>query len=226
MISISNLSKDFGEIKVLKNINLNIKPFEKVAIIGPSGSGKTTLLRCIKKLEKKFHGKIDVETGLKSVGFVFQSFNLFPHLTVEENLSYAPLKVSRIAKQKVKEKVNEISDALSIRYKLNNYPKDLSGGQKQRVAIARVLMMDPKIILFDEPTSALDPEVILDLVNVISMLKNQTVVVVTHHIAFAKKIADRIIFMDQGEIIEDLKVEELHMTKSFRVKTFIETSLC
>ncbi|MDM5296251.1 amino acid ABC transporter ATP-binding protein [Peribacillus simplex] len=217
MIKVENLKKSFGKNEVLKNINAIIAPQEVVVVIGPSGSGKSTLLRCINQLETITGGQIFIE-GLDTtdkkvninkvrteVGMVFQHFNLFPHKTVLENILLAPLKVRKISKEQASQRGIELLKKVGLAEKANAYPDSLSGGQKQRVAIARALAMEPKIMLFDEPTSALDPEMVGEVLEVMKQLAKEgmTMVVVTHEMGFAKEVGDRVIFMDEGYIIEE-----------------------
>ncbi|AMM91791.1 peptide ABC transporter ATP-binding protein [Peribacillus simplex] len=217
MIKVENLKKSFGENEVLKNINAIIAPQEVVVVIGPSGSGKSTFLRCINQLETITGGQIFIE-GLDTtdkkvninkvrteVGMVFQHFNLFPHKTVLENILLAPLKVRKISKEQASQRGIELLKKVGLAEKANAYPDSLSGGQKQRVAIARALAMEPKIMLFDEPTSALDPEMVGEVLEVMKQLAKEgmTMVVVTHEMGFAKEVGDRVIFMDEGYIIEE-----------------------
>lgn len=234
MIKLENLSKKYDKNYALKNINLEFKAGETVAIIGSSGSGKSTLLRCINRLEQPTSGcvfidneKLTAKTARKlclQIGMVFQNFNLFPHLNVRDNLTYAPLNVLNISKKTAGERAKDLLTKFGLINKLQALPGGLSGGQKQRVAICRALMMEPKIMLFDEPTSALDPEVIKDIVDAILLLKNQmTMIVVTHHLKFAKAIADRIIFMDHGIILADQKAEDFFKKpSSHRARLFLE----
>ncbi len=232
MITVKNVSKQFGEIEVLKEISLKIKKGEIVSIIGPSGSGKSTLLRCFNDLEKI--GKGEIEIGEKEnknpieLGMVFQNFNLFPHKTVLENIIEAPIVVNKIKKQEAIELGEELLDKVGLLEKKDAYPSQISGGQKQRVAIARALAMKPHIMLFDEPTSALDPELVKEVLHVISDLakENMTMVIVTHEIAFAKKISHKIIFMDEGKILENTTPEELFLSpKNPRIKSFLQKIL-
>ncbi|WP_028987820.1 amino acid ABC transporter ATP-binding protein [Thermicanus aegyptius] len=217
MITFENVNKYFGSFHVLKNINLNIEASEVVVIIGPSGSGKSTLLRCINGLETINNGVLIVdgvqvnnkETDLnklrRNIGMVFQHFNLYPHKTVLQNIILAPTKVLGMSRQEAESLAKLYLEKVGILDKINVYPSQLSGGQQQRVAIARGLAMKPKAMLFDEPTSALDPEMIGEVLDVMKTLAKEgmTMVVVTHEMGFAREVADRIIFMDQGEIIEE-----------------------
>jgi len=216
IISIRNASKFFGELKALNNVSLDIHTGEKVVIIGPSGSGKSTLLRSINRLEAIDRGTItvagrdidapgnDINALRMDMGMVFQSFNLFPHKTVLENLTMAPIKLKKIPRAEAEQQAMALLKKVGIEEKSSVYPVKLSGGQKQRVAIARALAMNPKIMLFDEPTSALDPEMIGEVLDVMVTLAREgmTMAVVTHEMGFAREVADRIVFMDQGEIVE------------------------
>jgi len=219
-VRIVDLHKSFGNLKILRGIDLDIKHKEKIIILGPSGGGKSTILRCLMGLETIDKGEILVENDpyitcakkgnninkkiQQQVGMVFQSFNLFPHLTVLQNLILAPVKVKSVPKEKANEKSMELLKKVGLEDKTNEYPSRLSGGQKQRVAIVRALVMDPKIMLFDEVTSALDPELVGEVLDVMVDLARggMTMLVVTHHIRFAKDVGDRIIFMDGGKIVE------------------------
>lgn len=217
MIRIENLNKYFGEKHVLKNINLEIREGEVVALIGPSGSGKSTLIRCIDYLEEPdsgdiyINGKNIVQSGKEidkirqNIGMVFQHFNLFPHKTVLENITLAPILTKRMTKKEAENKAIELLETMDLLDKVNEYPGSLSGGQKQRIAIARSLAMEPDIMLFDEATSALDPEMVGEVLKVMKDLaeSGMTMVVVTHEMAFAKEVADRVIFMAEGEIVEE-----------------------
>ncbi|MTI71533.1 MAG: amino acid ABC transporter ATP-binding protein [Firmicutes bacterium] len=210
MIKINNVYKKFGELEVLENVTIDIKKGEIVSVIGPSGSGKSTLLRCINKLEDINLGNICVDgkkidkSISKKVGMVFQGFNLFPHKTVLENVIEAPIIVKKLKRKKAIAIADKLLKKVGLTDKKDVYPSKLSGGQKQRVAIARALAMEPEVLLFDEPTSALDPELIGEVLNVIKELANEdiTMVIVTHQMQFAKEISDRIVFMDEGKIIE------------------------
>jgi aspartate/glutamate/glutamine transport system ATP-binding protein len=217
MIRLEGIDKHFGHLHVLKNINMSVAPGEKVVIIGPSGSGKSTLIRCMNLLEKPSRGKVVVDgidiTANKasvnkvreSMGMVFQSFNLYPHKTVRENLTLAPILLKKVSKNEAAETGMAYLERVGLKDKANAYPSQLSGGQQQRVAIARALNMHPKIMLFDEPTSALDPEMIGEVLDVMIGLAKEgiTMVVVTHEMGFAKEVADRVLFMDEGVILEE-----------------------
>ena len=240
-IKITNLNKWFGvDFQVLKNINLNINKQEKVVICGPSGSGKSTLIRCINALEPFQTGKIiinnvELDDNVKKiekiradVGMVFQQFNLFPHLSVLENCTLGPIWVKNIPKKTAEEIALRFLTKVKIPEQANKYPRQLSGGQQQRVAIARSLCMSPKIMLFDEPTSALDPEMVSEVLDIMVLLAQEgmTMICVTHEMGFAKKVADRIIFMDEGEIVEE-NTPKLFFTKpkSERTKFFLKQIL-
>lgn len=237
MINVKNVSKTFGRLTVLNNISMKIKKGEIVAIIGPSGSGKSTLLRCMNLLETPTSGKIfiddaditdkgtDIMAIRQKVGMVFQHFNLFPHMTVMENMIYAPTKVKKMSKSEAEDKALKLLSQVGLSEKAAVYPATLSGGQKQRVAIARALAMDPEVILFDEPTSALDPEMVKEVLNVIKSLAGTgiTMVLVTHEMGFAREVADRICFLDGGQIIEDdTPAVFFSKPKSARAKEFLE----
>ena len=222
MIVIENLHKAFGEVEVLKGVNLHIKPQEVVALIGPSGSGKSTLLRCMNYLEEPTSGKVTVagtpldgEANInkvrEEVGMVFQRFNLFPHMTALENIMLAPLKVKKISRAEAEKKARELLQRVGLADKADNYPSQLSGGQQQRVAIARALAMEPKVMLFDEPTSALDPEMVGEVLDVMRALAKDgmTMAIVTHEMGFAREVADRVLFIDGGGILEQGTPEEL-----------------
>ena len=217
MINIENLSKNFGNLKVLKNISTTINKGEIISIIGPSGSGKSTFLRCINKLEEPTEGHIyiddmdlmdkntDINKIRERVGMVFQHFNLFPHMTVLENLILSPTIVKKETKEEAEKYALYLLQKVGLSDKANSYPNQLSGGQKQRIAIARALAMKPEVILFDEPTSALDPEMIKEVLDVMRNLAKEgmTMLIVTHEMGFARNVGNRILFMDNGEIIED-----------------------
>lgn len=215
MIKIKGLNKFFDHHHVLKNIDLEVKEGEKLVIIGPSGSGKSTLIRCINHLEEPTSGQVEIEGQLltkknktqvvrNTSAMVFQQFNLYPHMTVLENLMLAPIKLQKVPKSEAKEMALQYLERVGLSEKKDAYPQNLSGGQQQRVAIARALATKQKIILFDEPTSALDPEMVQEVLDVMIKLseENITMVCVTHEMGFAKQVADRVIFMDEGTIIE------------------------
>ncbi|HJF32534.1 MAG TPA: amino acid ABC transporter ATP-binding protein [Sporosarcina psychrophila] len=223
MIQVKNLKKSFGELEVLKDINVEIQEREVVCVIGPSGSGKSTFLRCLNRLEDITAGHVvvdgqditdtkrDINKIRENVGMVFQQFNLFPHMTVLQNVMLAPMKLGKGDKNTIEKKALELLAKVGLSDKAKAYPGELSGGQKQRVAIARALAMDPKIMLFDEPTSALDPEVVGDVLAVMKQLaiEGMTMIVVTHEMGFAREVGDRVIFMDGGFIVEENVPEEL-----------------
>jgi polar amino acid transport system ATP-binding protein len=235
VISAKNLKKRYGQLEVLKDISVNVTEGEVLCIIGPSGSGKSTFLRCLNGLEEIQAGSItilgqelvnnkDINKLREEIGMVFQSFNLFPHLTVLQNMLLAPLELKKMNKAEATEKALSLLDKVGLKDKKDVYPDTLSGGQKQRVAIARALEMNPKIMLFDEPTSALDPEMIQEVLDVLVGLskENITMVVVTHEMGFAKQVADRIIFMDDGQIIEEAPPKEFFLNpKNERTKSFL-----
>ncbi|MBZ6490360.1 arginine ABC transporter ATP-binding protein ArtR [Bacillus subtilis subsp. subtilis] len=240
MIKVEKLSKSFGKHEVLKNISTTIAEGEVVAVIGPSGSGKSTFLRCLNLLEKPNGGTITIKdteitkpktNTLKvreNIGMVFQHFHLFPHKTVLENIMYAPINVKKETKQAAQEKAEDLLRKVGLFEKRNDYPNRLSGGQKQRVAIARALAMNPDIMLFDEPTSALDPEMVKEVLQVMKELveTGMTMVIVTHEMGFAKEVADRVLFMDQGMIVEDGNPKEFFMSpKSKRAQDFFRENI-
>ena len=240
MIKVENLQKNFGKLEVLKGITTEIKEGEVIAVIGPSGSGKSTFLRCLNLMETPTGGaiwikgeeitapKTNVLAMRQNVGMVFQHFNLFPHKTVLENVTYAPVKVKKMTKDAAKKEAMDILAKVGMAEKANEYPGQLSGGQKQRVAIARALAMKPEIMLFDEPTSALDPEMVKEVLEVMKSLANSgmTMAIVTHEMGFAKEVADRVLFLDGGVIVED-SAPELFFTspKSQRAKEFLQKVL-
>ena len=219
MITIKNLKKTFGELEVLSGIDEHIEKGEVVVVIGPSGSGKSTFLRCLNLLETPTDGeifidgekindpKVDVNKIRQKMGMVFQHFNLFPHLTILNNVTLAPVLLKKMTKEKAKEKALELLATVGLAEKADAYPAQLSGGQKQRVAIARALAMEPEIMLFDEPTSALDPEMVGEVLDVMKGLANtgMTMVVVTHEMGFAREVGTRLLFMDQGVVMESGK---------------------
>ncbi|WP_088072924.1 amino acid ABC transporter ATP-binding protein [Gottfriedia luciferensis] len=240
MIKITDLNKSFGNVHVLKGITTTIEQGSVVAVIGPSGSGKSTFLRCINLLESPSAGTIwmdEIEiTNPKNnimkiredVGMVFQHFHLFPHMTVLENITYAPINVKGMSKSKAEDNAKKLLEKVGLLEKANVYPPKLSGGQKQRVAIARALAMEPKIMLFDEPTSALDPEMVKEVLEVMKSLAHtgMTMVIVTHEMGFAKEVADRILFLDEGKLVEDsTPIELFTRPKSDRAKLFLEKVL-
>ncbi|MCD6138912.1 MAG: amino acid ABC transporter ATP-binding protein [Deltaproteobacteria bacterium] len=240
MIKFINVNKWFGNLHVLQDINCHIAPGEVVVICGPSGSGKSTLIRCINRLERVQEGEIIVDgmslmdrktdiTQLRAeVGFVFQQFNLYPHMTALENVTLAPIKVRKMKKEEAEAIAMKFLTKVGIADKAASYPSQLSGGQQQRVAIARGLAMKPKIMLFDEPTSALDPEMINEVLDVMKTLAKEgmTMVVVTHEMGFAKEVADRVIFMDEGRFIEANTPEEFFShPKSKRTRVFLSKIL-
>ncbi len=215
MIDIKDLRKSFEDHEVLKGINLHINPKEVVVIIGPSGSGKSTLLRCMNMLEEPTSGKVvvdgielngeaNINKAREEIGMVFQRFNLFPHMTVLQNITLAPMKVRKISKEEAEKTAMELLKQVGLADKAGAYPPQLSGGQQQRVAIARALAMKPKVMLFDEPTSALDPEMVKEVLEVMKSLadKGMTMAIVTHEMGFAREVGDRLLFVDDGQIIE------------------------
>ena len=236
MIQVKNLHKSFGKAEVLKGIDIHVKTGEKVVVIGPSGSGKSTLIRCMNLLEKPTSGtiiidgvditqpKAPINKVRQEIAMVFQDFNLYPHKTVLENLTLAPIKVQKIDRKTAETSGMEYLERVGLAEKANAYPTQLSGGQKQRVAIARALNMHPNIILFDEPTSALDPEMIQEVLDVMIGLADAkiTMVVVTHEMGFARQVADRVIFMDDGEIVEEGTPEHFFLDPEHdRTKQFL-----
>lgn len=239
-IAIKNLQKAFGYHEVLKSIDLDVKEGEVVCIIGPSGSGKSTLLRCINGLEHFNNGDIlvdhqnitdknlNINDYRANIGMVFQHFNLFPHLTVRENITLAPLRLDGKSAEVANKMAEDLLHLVGLDDKIDEYPNSLSGGQKQRVAIVRALAMDPSVMLFDEPTSSLDPEMVGDVLNVMKNLaeKGMTMVVVTHEMGFAREVADRVIFLDGGQIVESAHPDELFtQPKNNRTKTFLNQIL-
>ena len=240
MISVKNLSKNFGDLQVLKNVSLDIQKGEKVIIVGPSGSGKSTLLRCLNLLEIPTSGNIifdntditdkkcDINRIRRRMGMVFQNFNLFPNMTVLENISLAPVMTKRLSKAEADKKAKSLLERVGLSDKANAYPSQLSGGQKQRIAIVRALAMDPDVMLFDEPTSALDPEMVGEVLEVMRELaeNNMTMVVVTHEMAFAREAGTRVLFMDEGNILEDASPKEFFENpQNPRLKEFLSKIL-
>ena len=223
MVHVENLKKNFGKLEVLKDISVDIAEGEVVVLLGPSGSGKSTFLRCLNQLEIATAGKIlvdgndvtdkhiDINKVRENIGMVFQHFNLFDHKTVLENIMMAPVELKKMTKEEAKEKAMQLLKRVGMDSKADCYPSQISGGQKQRVAIARALAMNPKIMLFDEPTSALDPEMVGEVLAVMKELASEgmTMVVVTHEIGFAREVADRVIFMDDGYIVEQGTPQEV-----------------
>lgn len=239
MIEIKNLHKSYGHVEVLKGVDVSIEEKEVVVIIGPSGSGKSTLLRCMNYLEEPTSGDItvdnmkldkhaDINKIRENIGMVFQRFNLFPHMTVLENIVLAPTKVLKISRDEAISTAMDLLQRVGLKEKANSYPSQLSGGQQQRVAIARALAMKPKVMLFDEPTSALDPEMVTEVLDVMKSLANQgmTMVVVTHEMGFAREVGDRVLFVDEGRIIEEGTPKEIFENpKQERTKLFLSKIL-
>ena len=239
MIEIKGLCKSFGDHEVLKGIDQNVEEGEVLCIVGPSGSGKSTMLRCINRLEEPTAGEIYIDGELVNegnidsmrtkMGMVFQSFNLFPHKSVLDNLTIGPINVKKADKKESEEKAMKLLERVGLAEKAGEYPRNLSGGQQQRVAIARALAMDPEVMLFDEPTSALDPEMVGEVLDVMKSLAKEgmTMIVVTHEMGFAKEVADKVIFMDGGYIVEQgtpddvLNHPQMDRTKDFLSKVLI-----
>ena len=241
MIETKGLTKHFGKLKVFENLDVTVKKGEVLVIIGPSGSGKSTLLRCLNHLEVPSGGSVLIEgkilnikdkkhlrNVIEKMGMVFQNFNLFPHMTVLQNVMEAPITVKNENRQVVMERAKRLIAKVGLSEKEEEYPSKLSGGQKQRVAIARALCMEPDIMLFDEPTSALDPELVGEVLNVMKDLAKEgiTMVVVTHEMGFAREVADKVIFMDGGKIVEEAAPEEIFINpKEERTRVFLEKIL-
>ena len=240
MITVKNLEKAFGDLQVLRGINQHIKPGEKVVVIGPSGSGKSTFLRCLNLLEVATGGQIffegeeitDPRCNIDKVrcrmGMVFQQFNLFPHLTVLENITLAPVRTKQMSKEEAKEKALQLLNRVGLPEKADVYPKQLSGGQQQRIAIVRALCMNPDVMLFDEPTSALDPEMVGEVLEVMKQLAHEgmTMVVVTHEMGFAREVGDRVLFMDEGLVVEEGTPKEIFENpKNPRTQDFLRKVL-
>lgn len=230
MLEVNNLSKIYNDNLVLDNISFSIKKGDIVSVVGPSGSGKSTLLRCIDLLEKSegeilFEGKklYKGEIG-KKIGMVFQQFNLFPHLSVLDNIILAPTKLKLMAKKDATKKAYELLDTIDLKDKANSYPNELSGGQKQRVAIIRTLIIDPDIILFDEPTSALDPEMIGEVLELIKGIANtgKTMMIVSHEMGFVKNVSNRVLFLEDGKILFDGKTKDFFDSSNDRIKGFLK----
>jgi polar amino acid transport system ATP-binding protein len=250
LIKIENVYKSFGSNLVLKNINLHVSPGEVLCVIGPSGSGKSTMLRCLNHLERISEGRIFIDGELidekvkgkdhlkisskkvmelcAELGMVFQRFNLFPHMTVLENVMVAPMTVKKVSREEAEKVAAELLRKVGLEDKKDEYPNRLSGGQQQRVAIARALAMKPKIMLFDEPTSALDPELVGEVLEVMKQLAKDvmTMIVVTHEMGFAREVAHRVVFMDKGEILEEAPPEQLFTNPQHeRTKSFLQKIL-
>lgn len=241
MIEAKNITKIFkGSFKALDNVSMDIYRGEKIAVIGPSGSGKSTFLRCINLLEQPNSGEItvdgvnitdkdcDINKVRQKMGMVFQQFNLFPHMTVLKNITIAPMKLKKITKDAAEKKAKELLDRVGLSEKANSYPSQLSGGQKQRIAIARALAMEPEIMLFDEPTSALDPEMVGEVLEVMTDLAKagMTMVVVTHEMGFAREVSDRVVFMDSGKFLEEGTPDEVfNNSKNERTREFLRKVL-
>ena len=240
MIEFHDVHKSFGSLDVLKGINLKIEKSQVVTLIGPSGSGKSTILRCMNLLERPTSGQVliagkditapktDIQGIRKNIGMVFQHFNLFPHMTVMENMTYAPIRVNKLSKDQAEQKAMELLKLVGLTEKAQSYPGKLSGGQKQRIAIARALAMEPEIMLFDEPTSALDPEMVKEVLEVIKGLAHTgiTMALVTHEMGFAREVSDRVCFIDNGLIVEDADPAEFFShPKSERAQNFLDMVL-
>lgn len=240
MIEVKNLKISFGDLHVIKDLSINIKKGEKIVVIGPSGSGKSTFLRCLNRLETPTGGhiffegkdltdpKVDLDTCRQKMGMVFQHFNLFPHLTVMENITLAPVTLNLKTKEEAEAEAIKLLERVGLAEKANAYPSTLSGGQKQRIAIVRSLAMHPDVMLFDEPTSALDPEMVGEVLEVMKDLAKEgmTMAVVTHEMGFAREVADRVLFMNEGYIEEEGTPEEIFQNpKSERLKQFLKSVL-
>ncbi|HPD89320.1 MAG TPA: amino acid ABC transporter ATP-binding protein [Oscillospiraceae bacterium] len=239
-VKVRNLYKSFGSLSVLEGLDLDVEEGEVVCMIGPSGSGKSTFLRCLNRLEEATSGEIeingqrisqkeiDINKVRENIGMVFQQFNLFPHLTVTENIMMAPIDLKKMTRAQAKKRALELLDRVGLRDKADAFPKQLSGGQQQRVAIARALAMNPAIMLFDEPTSALDPEMVGEVLQVMRELAEggMTMIVVTHEMGFARDVADRVIFMSDGHIVEEGPPKEIILhPKEQRTKDFLSCVL-
>ena len=240
MITVKGLKKSFGQLEVLKGIDQHIAPGEKVVIIGPSGSGKSTFLRCLNLLERPTEGQIlfegtditdpgcDINLIRRRMGMVFQQFNLFPHLTVIQNLTLAPIQTGQMSREEATQKATQLLARVGLLEKAGVYPKQLSGGQQQRIAIVRALCMNPDVMLFDEPTSALDPEMVGEVLDVMKKLaaEGMTMVVVTHEMGFAREVGDRVLFMDEGRVLEEGTPKEIFETpKNPRTQDFLRKVL-
>ena len=239
-VVVKGLKKSFGDNEVLKDINFKVAEGEVVCVIGPSGSGKSTMLRCLNRLEDIDAGEvmvdgvnisdpsIDINKARENVGMVFQQFNLFPHLTVQENIALAPVELNKLSQAEADQKALELLETVGLKDKADAYPNSLSGGQQQRVAIARALAMSPDLMLFDEPTSALDPEMVGDVLEVMKDLAEEgmTMVIVTHEMGFAREVSDRVVFMDGGYIVEEDVPEKLFsQPENERTKSFLDKVL-
>lgn len=239
-VKVEKLQKSFGSLEVLKGIDLEVKEGEVVCLIGPSGSGKSTFLRCLNRLEETTAGTVIVDDNditdpkcninkvRENIGMVFQQFNLFPHMTVRENIMFAPVKLKIMSKAEAKKKADELLESVGLSDKADMYPDMLSGGQKQRIAIARTLAMNPEVILFDEPTSALDPEMVGEVLSLMKELANDgmTMIVVTHEMGFAREVANRVMFIDEKNIKEEGKPKEIFENpKSPRLQEFLSKVL-
>ena len=225
ILKMTDIVKDFGDFRAVDHVNFSMCKGEIVAIIGPSGSGKSTLLRCINGLNTITSGEMELKG---TTGMVFQHFNLFPHMTCMENITYAPIKVKKEDKSVVNERARSLLKMVGLQSKADVYPAQISGGQKQRIAIARALAMEPDLMLFDEPTSALDPEITGEVLNVMKRLADNhtTMIIVTHEMGFAKEVADRVMFMDEGVIVEEGGPEEIFEDpKSERLRAFLSSML-
>ena len=236
MINVKNLKKNFEGVEVLKGVNVTINKGDVVCVIGPSGSGKSTFLRCLNLLEKPTSGeiifegdnlmdkKVDINKHRQKMGMVFQQFNLFPHMSVLENLTCAPIMLKKMPKEKAEAKAMELLNRVGLGDRASSYPNQLSGGQKQRVAIVRALCMEPDVMLFDEPTSALDPEMVGEVLDVMKKLANEgmSMVVVTHEMGFAREVSNRVLFLDEGIIAEEGTPDEIfNHPKSERLQSFL-----
>lgn len=240
LIEVKDLCKNFGDKKILKNINVNIYEGDVVCVIGPSGSGKSTFLRCLNRMEEASSGSIifegtdivdkktDIDKHRQKMGMVFQQFNLFPHMTVLKNLTVAPMKLQGISEREANEYAIKLLEKVGLADRANAYPNQLSGGQQQRIAICRALCMKPDVMLFDEPTSALDPEMVGEVLNVMKNLADQkmTMVVVTHEMGFAREVSNRVMFLDGGDFVEENEpIEFFTNPKNERLKTFLSKVL-
>ena len=240
MIAVKNLTKSFGDNQVLRGIDYTVEKGEKIVIVGPSGSGKSTFLRCLNLLEQPTGGevwfegtqinvrKVDIDKVRWKMGMVFQHFNLFPHLTVLQNITIAPVQTGKLTKEKAKEKAMDLLARVGLQDRADTYPAMLSGGQKQRIAIVRALAMEPDVMLFDEPTSALDPEMVGEVLEVIRELADQgmTMVIATHEMGFAREVATKVLFMDEGKILEEAPPAEFFANpKNPRLQDFLSKVL-